>query len=158
VNLKTAVQQYLKSVDPRQAGLPIMARAFASGDGLTTLLVKAGIAKPGESQQVLSRFTCGFSQADDMFDFVLVGKGKDRADVKLTGQFCPLPCRCHRESMPNTDSHLPGAFRQFIESPSCQHVLLACCHDNSYVRMLEKFVHTPEVVEKVVGQVVPSGD
>ncbi|KAK4032531.1 hypothetical protein C8A01DRAFT_41030 [Parachaetomium inaequale] len=126
VDLKTAVQQYLKSVHPRLAGLPIMARAFASGDGLATLMVKAGIAKTGDSQQAMSRFTCGFSQADEMFDFVLVGKGKDRADVKLT-----------------------GAFRQFVESPSCQHVLLACCHENGYVRMLEKFVHSPEVVEKV---------
>jgi hypothetical protein len=88
VDLKAAVQQYLKSVDPRLAGLPIMARAFASGEGLATLMVKAGIAKPGDSQQVMTCFTCGFSQADDMFDFVLVGKGKDRADVKLTGQFC----------------------------------------------------------------------
>jgi hypothetical protein len=64
-----------------------MARAFASGEGLATLLAKAGIATPGDSQHVLSQFICGFSQADDLFDFVLVGKGKDRADNKLMGQF-----------------------------------------------------------------------
>ena len=43
------------------------------------------MAKPGDSQQVVSRFTTGFSQVDDMFDFVLVGKGKDRADYKVAG-------------------------------------------------------------------------
>lgn len=43
----------------------------------------------------------------------------------------------------------PGAFRQFVNNPACQHVLLACCHDNGYVRMLEKFVHVPEIVGKV---------
>ncbi|KAK4155868.1 hypothetical protein C8A00DRAFT_31311 [Chaetomidium leptoderma] len=126
VDLKAAVQQYLKSVDPRLAVLPIMARAFASGEGLATLLVKAGLAKSGDGQQIVSRFTSGFSQADEMFDYVLVGKGKDRADHKLM-----------------------GAFRQFVESPSCQHVLLASCHDNGYVRMLEKCIHNPAIVAKV---------
>lgn len=62
-----------------------MVRAFASGEGLANLVTKAGVATPNESQQFVSRFTCGFTQADDMFDFVLVGKGKDRADHKLMG-------------------------------------------------------------------------
>ncbi|KAH6855903.1 hypothetical protein B0I37DRAFT_442664 [Chaetomium sp. MPI-CAGE-AT-0009] len=126
VGLKGAVQQYLKSFDPRLAGIPVMARAFASGEGLATLLAKSGIAQPDDSHQVVSRFTSGFSQADDLFDFVLVGKGKDRADHKLM-----------------------AAFRQFVTNPSCRHVLLACCHDNGYVRMLEKFVHVSAVVGKV---------
>jgi hypothetical protein len=89
VDLRAAVQQYVKSVDPRLGSVPIMARAFAPGDGLATLLAKAGIANPGDSQYVLSRFTRGFSQADELFDFVIVGKGKDRADNKLMGQFSP---------------------------------------------------------------------
>ncbi|KAK4247322.1 hypothetical protein C7999DRAFT_14664 [Corynascus novoguineensis] len=125
-DLKVATQKYLKSVDSRLAELPIMARAFASGEGLANLVTKAGVATPNESQQFVSRFTCGFTQADDMFDFVLVGKGKDRADHKLM-----------------------GIFRQFVEVPSCQHILLACCHDNGYVRLLEKYVDSPTVVKKV---------
>lgn len=64
-----------------------MVKAFASGEGLAYLLSKAGIASQAQSQDVVSRFTRGFSQADDMFDFVLVGKGKDRADHKLMGEF-----------------------------------------------------------------------
>ncbi|KAK4134662.1 hypothetical protein BT67DRAFT_441826, partial [Trichocladium antarcticum] len=126
IGLQTAVREYLEMVNPRLAALPVVARAFASGDGLARLLGKAGIVRAKESQQFLASFTSGFSQADDMFDFVLVGAGKDRADHKLT-----------------------GVFRQFVESPSCQHVFLACCHDNGYVRMLEKYVHNPEVVSKV---------
>lgn len=43
----------------------------------------------------------------------------------------------------------PGAFRQFAESPCCQRILLAGCHDNGYVRMLEKYNHNPAVVAKV---------
>lgn len=81
------MRQYLKSVDPDLAALPVMAKAFASGEGLAHLMSKVGIVKPKEAQQFLLRFTCGFSQADDMFDFVLVGKGKDRADDKVMGWF-----------------------------------------------------------------------
>jgi hypothetical protein len=121
-----------------------MAKAFASGEGLAYLLTKVGIARPKESQQFLSRFTCGFSQADDMFDFVLVGKGKDRADHKVMGWFCRA--RLFPQSLILV---ILAAFRPFVKSPSCQHVLLACCHDNGYVRMLEKYVHNPVVVEKV---------
>ncbi|GAB1316540.1 hypothetical protein MFIFM68171_06750 [Madurella fahalii] len=125
-DLRSSVRHYVQSIDPDFASLPVVAKAFASGEGLAHLIAKAGIAKAGDSQRVLSRFTCGFSQADDMFDFVLVGKGKDRADHKLI-----------------------GTFRQFVENPSCKHILLACCHDNGYVRMLEKYVYDPTVVGKV---------
>jgi hypothetical protein len=82
--LSIAVQEYLQSLDPPVVNVPVMGRAFASGEGLVTLFAKSGMAKPGDSQQVVSRFTTGFSQVDDMFDFVLVGKGKDRADYKVT--------------------------------------------------------------------------
>lgn len=126
IDLRAAVRHYLQSIDGGLAGLPIMVKAFASGEGLAYLLSKAGIAAQGQSQEVVSRFTRGFSQADDMFDFVLVGKGKDRADHKLM-----------------------AAFRQFAENPSCRRILLAGCHDNGYVRMLEKVVHNPMVAEKV---------
>ncbi|KAK0722641.1 hypothetical protein B0T26DRAFT_642768, partial [Lasiosphaeria miniovina] len=94
VDLCAAVRQYLQATDARLAGLPVVAKAFASGEGLADLFVKAGVARESEAQSVVSRFTSGFSQGDDMFDFVLVGKGKDRADHKLMGEaafFPPLP-------------------------------------------------------------------
>lgn len=86
VDLRAAVRQHLQTLGGGLAGLPIMVKAFASGDGLAYLLSKAGIVSQAQSQDVVSRFTRGFSQADDMFDFVLVGKGKDRADHKLMGK------------------------------------------------------------------------
>ena len=84
------MRQHLQSIDGALAGLPVVVKAFASGEGLAYILSKAGIIKQGEAQDVVSRFTRGFSQADDLFDFVLVGKGKDRADHKLMGE-CPVP-------------------------------------------------------------------
>ncbi|KAK5661101.1 hypothetical protein OQA88_10991 [Cercophora sp. LCS_1] len=126
IDLRAAIRQHLQSVGGGLAGLPVVAKAFASGDGLAHLLTKAGLAKPAESPDVVSFFSRGFSQADDLFDFVLVGKGKDRADHKLM-----------------------ASFRQFAENPSCRHIFLAGCHDNGYVRMLEKYVHDQVVAAKV---------
>lgn len=42
-----------------------------------------------------------------------------------------------------------GAFRLFEGNPSCQRILLAGCHDNGYVRLLEKYIDSPAVVAKV---------
>lgn len=83
MDLKAKVQEYLQSVEPDLGHLPVIIKAFANGDGLARLLVRAGIIK---NDTGLSLFTSGFSQADDLFDFVLVGKGKDRADQKITGE------------------------------------------------------------------------
>ncbi|KAL2134833.1 hypothetical protein VTI74DRAFT_10729 [Chaetomium olivicolor] len=86
VDLHAAVQGYLKSTDPRLAALPVVTKAFASGEGLATLLVKAGMSTTGDAPRAVSRFTRGFSQAGDTGEFVLLGKGKDRADHKLMGE------------------------------------------------------------------------
>jgi hypothetical protein len=117
VDLKGAVQHYLKSVDAGLAGLPIVAKAFASGEGLATLLVKAGVATRGDSHQVLSRFTRGFSQAD-MFDFVLVGKGKDRADHKLMGMALVPNIFPHADSRGSTNTcHSSSCFPPICREP-----------------------------------------
>lgn len=44
---------------------------------------------------------------------------------------------------------MAGAFRQFVESPCCRHILFGACHDNGYVRTLEKYFHNPAVEKKV---------
>lgn len=139
------MKQYLQSIDAALAELPIIIKAFASGEGLAHLLSKAAIIRQ-DAFHYVSRFTWGFSQADDMFDFVLVGKGKDRVDHKLMGEPHWDDSVCFSE--PGLTRVL-GAFRQFAENPSCRRILLGGCHDNGYVRMLEKYVHIPAVSEKV---------
>ncbi|KAL4782585.1 hypothetical protein BJX76DRAFT_332340 [Aspergillus varians] len=90
-----------------------MIKAFANADGLSQLLVKTKLVK---SHMSLTGFSKGFSQALDTSDFVLVGSGKDRADEKIR-----------------------GIFQQFIINPTCRHVIFGACHDNGYVRVLEKY-------------------
>lgn len=93
------MKHHLRSVDESLVGLPVVAKVFASGDGLTHLLEKSAFARPGKSLEVVSLFARGFSQADDLFDFVLLGtpssigqagklRGYDepRVDHKLMGK------------------------------------------------------------------------
>lgn len=59
-----------------------MIKAFASADGLSQLLVRHKVIS---SPIALWEFAKGFSQSSQLFDFVLVGTGKDRADKKIEG-------------------------------------------------------------------------
>ena len=42
-----------------------------------------------------------------------------------------------------------ATFCRFVENPSCVQIFLACCHDNAYVRMLEKYIHIPAMSTRV---------
>lgn len=81
-DLKAALRKYLITVSANFVAMPIMLRAYASLDGLSTALKRAGmIAEAGN----LPLFARGFSQADALFDFVFVGSGKESADHKIKG-------------------------------------------------------------------------
>ncbi|RYP42111.1 hypothetical protein DL767_000476 [Monosporascus sp. MG133] len=121
--LGSAVRKWWKAENPSLGDIPVVVKAFANGDGLAQLLMRAGMVK---RDNALASFASSFSQADEMFDFVLVGKGKDRADHKIT-----------------------GALKHYVESPSCRHILFAACHDNGYVRTLEKYDREPSAAKKI---------
>lgn len=58
----------------------------------------------------------GFTRSNEYFDFVDVGSGKDRADVKV-GALLKL--------------HIHGY--------QCRHILFGCSHDNGFARVLENY-------------------
>ncbi|EFX05878.1 ccch zinc finger DNA-binding protein [Grosmannia clavigera kw1407] len=127
-DLREAVRQHLLMMYGEQAaGLPVIAKAFASGHGRINVLERTTGMKRYDAQKTFLNFMAGFSQTEELFDFVVVDRGKERADRKLE-----------------------ASFRQFVNNPCCQHILLACCHDNGYVRMLEKFVGDPVASKKIV--------
>ncbi|KAK7430191.1 hypothetical protein QQZ08_003165 [Neonectria magnoliae] len=126
LDLRVAVREYIKKTKPHLTGFPIIVKAFASGHRLAESLTKARAFRVDNAKNGVFRFAAGFSEADDQFDFVLVGLENDRGNHKIT-----------------------STFRHFAESPCCKHVVLGACHDNGYVRMLEKHVLNLEFVEKV---------
>lgn len=87
LDFREAVREYIGKKLPHLSSLPIIVKAYANGDGLSRLLVKANIINQPLS---LIDFVKGFSQAYETCDFVLVGTGKDRADVKIKGKCISL--------------------------------------------------------------------
>ncbi|CAM1502320.1 Fc.00g043040.m01.CDS01 [Cosmosporella sp. VM-42] len=123
LDIRKKVRDHLNKKHPEMASLPIVIKAYANEDGLSQLLMNAGIIR---SPQSLLSFTKDFSQACKTADFVLVGSGKDRADKKIT-----------------------SVFKQFIDNPTCRHVIFGACHDNNYVRLLEDYTNDTSIVERV---------
>jgi hypothetical protein len=76
------VKEYIVRTKPELARLPIVIRAFANIDGMSTYLSKVGLA---QSSANMWSFAKAFSQAHAGSDFVFVGSGKDRADKKIKG-------------------------------------------------------------------------
>ncbi|KAI8940674.1 hypothetical protein NX059_001944 [Plenodomus lindquistii] len=121
--LHKLAKEYIGTLEPNLAHLPIVIKAFANGNGMSKFLSDFGVTKPSKS---LWNFAKDFSQAHASSDFVLVGSGKDRADKKIKGYF-----------------------EQFVRNPTCRHIILGASHDNGYVRMLEDFSSDDSVVERV---------
>ena len=70
VDLSAAVQQYLRSLNLPLVNVPVIGRAFASWEGLSSLFAKLGIAKNSGAEQVVPRFTRGFSHPGAFRQFV----------------------------------------------------------------------------------------
>ncbi|SCO47771.1 uncharacterized protein FFMR_08836 [Fusarium fujikuroi] len=121
--LRDGVRSFLQTNRPEQANYPILIKAYANELGLSQFLVARGVIK---APRDLVEFAKDFTQALENTDFVLVGSGKDRADKKIQ-----------------------GTFKQFVSNPTCRHIIFGACHDNSYVRLLEDYVHDSSVVDRV---------
>lgn len=64
----------------------VVVRVYLNLKGLADVCVRAGIV---QTTTVFEDFTRGFTRGNTLFDFVDVGSGKDRADVKLNGRPSP---------------------------------------------------------------------
>ncbi|PSN73276.1 hypothetical protein BS50DRAFT_568853 [Corynespora cassiicola Philippines] len=113
-DLEKHAREYLEKSRPALAKLPIMVKAFANANGLSKHLVSSDVICSGGQ---LLDFAKEFSHAQAVSDFVLVGGEKELVDEKIK-----------------------GTFSQFVKNPTCRHIIFGACHDNGYVRLLEKHV------------------
>ncbi|KAF4552190.1 Hypothetical protein D9617_11g010390 [Elsinoe fawcettii] len=94
----------------------IIVNVFVNMDGMTKKLRACGLLGYGADITVFAQ-----SFGRQLFQFVDVGFGKERADYKL------------REW-----------FRLFVNNVQCKHIVLGgICHDNGYLPMLDPFVSNP---------------
>ncbi|KAL9035306.1 MAG: hypothetical protein Q9214_006644 [Letrouitia sp. 1 TL-2023] len=95
----------------------IVTRIYANLKGLATTFYHAGLV---EKPAVVEEFARGFTGSKQLFDFVDVGSGKDRADDKIIEIFKLHLYDCH-----------------------CRHIFFGCSHDNGYARLLEDLADQP---------------
>ncbi|CZT23612.1 uncharacterized protein RCC_09326 [Ramularia collo-cygni] len=112
--ITNAVDAWMPShVDGYPSNCRIVTRVYANVKGLADTCTRAGIVS---SPTIIEDFVRGFTRSDDYFDFVDVGSGKDRADVKLN-----------------------ALLKLHVRGHQCRHILFGCSHDNGYARILEKY-------------------
>ncbi|EWZ78377.1 hypothetical protein FOXG_12452 [Fusarium oxysporum f. sp. lycopersici 4287] len=121
--LLAALQQYVRKVTGEPSRMDILVRAFANVSGLGAALERDGRLRDAGQ---LRAFASGFSSRQAFFDFVDVGPGKERADLKV------------REGI-----------EFFLDSFQCKHLVLACGHDSGYEPVLGQFVGDKQVAERI---------
>ena len=83
--LWNAVREYVQHNIPGiSSDYKIVARVYANLKGLGDACSRAGIL---DSPCIIEDFARGFTGSKQLFDFIDVGSGKDRADDKVSGLF-----------------------------------------------------------------------
>lgn len=83
--LWTALHVQVEALD-LPSDVKVVTRVYANLKGLGDACAKAGIiARP----DIIEEFARGFTGSKQLFDFVDVGAGKDRADDKISGVYPP---------------------------------------------------------------------
>ena len=78
------VRDYVdKNVPDLSSDYKIVTRVYANLKGLGEVCNRSGIL---EKPSIIEDFARGFTSSKQLFDFVDVGYGKDRADDKLSGE------------------------------------------------------------------------
>ncbi len=82
--LWAAVRDYAQQKIPGlSSDYKIVTRVYANLKGLGDVCHRAGIL---ESPSIMEDFMRGFTGSKQLFDFIDVGSGKDRADDKVSGE------------------------------------------------------------------------
>ncbi|KAL2053006.1 hypothetical protein ABVK25_006643 [Lepraria finkii] len=100
----------------------VVTRIYANLKGLGDTCHRSGII---ERPDMLDDFARGFTGSKQLFDFVDVGMGKDRADDKISEIFKLHLYDCH-----------------------CRQIVFGCSHDNGYARLLED-VSEPSILNSI---------
>lgn len=121
----------------------VVTRIYANLKGLGEICAKAGIITRPE---IIESFARGFTGSKQLFDFVDVGMGKDRADDKICGTNVSLFMYTGKCSV--ADYPLPEIFKLHLYDCHCRHIFFGCSHDNGYARLLED-VAEPSILNSI---------
>ncbi|KAK3495271.1 uncharacterized protein B0T23DRAFT_315424 [Neurospora hispaniola] len=111
--LHSALKTFLESANMEDHIKFIVVKIYLNVEGLTRALMESGIIHEDDK---LTKFGRGFCQAQPFFEFIDVGHGKEKADLKATKHF-----------------------ELMVNLKDCKRVMLAGCHDNGYATSLEEY-------------------
>ena len=90
-----SVRDYIRRENPElPSDIRIVTRIYANLKGLSEACYKAGLV---ERASLIEDFARGFTGSKQLFDYIDVGSGKDRADDKLTGTSYMPSCNLDRD-------------------------------------------------------------
>lgn len=138
--LWSALHEKMESLD-LPPDVKIVARIYANLKGLSETCYKAGIITTAET---LEGFARGFTGSKQLFDFVDVGTGKDRADDKISGIYS----RPAEGNFRLTLWDMTEIFKLHLYDCHCRHIFFGCSHDNGYARLLED-VAEPSILNSI---------
>ncbi|EAA30076.2 hypothetical protein GE21DRAFT_5002 [Neurospora crassa] len=111
--LHSALKTFLESTNMEDHIKFIVVKIYLNVEGLSRALMESGIIHEDDK---LTKFGRGFCQAQPFFEFIDVGHGKEKADLKATKHF-----------------------ELMVNLKDCKRVMLAGCHDNGYATSLEEY-------------------
>ncbi|KIW03689.1 hypothetical protein, variant [Verruconis gallopava] len=103
--------------------IKVVTRMYANVKGLADMCSRSGLVA---SPTLIEDFVRGFTRGNALFDFIDVGPGKDRADVKVS-----------------------ELFKLHAYDPRCKHIVFGCSHDNGFARLLEKYIFDEVITRRV---------
>ncbi|KAI9871463.1 MAG: hypothetical protein M1830_002884, partial [Pleopsidium flavum] len=119
-----SVRDYVTRRDPElPSDVKIVTRIYANSKGLGEVCYKAGLV---DKPSMVDEFARGFTGSKQLFDYIDVGSGKDRADDKLTEIFKLHLYDCH-----------------------CRQIIFGCSHDNGYARLLEELLADKPIIQRI---------
>ncbi|KAF6222101.1 hypothetical protein HO133_001187 [Letharia lupina] len=131
--LWNAVMDHFQTDTDLPSDVKIVTRIYANLKGLGDVCKRSGILS---TSSAIEDFARGFTGSKQLFDFVDVGVGKDRADDKISGEF-------QLRSSARVAHNSPEIFKLHLYDSHCRRILFGCSHDNGYARLLEDVPDKP---------------
>ncbi|KAL2044657.1 hypothetical protein N7G274_002431 [Stereocaulon virgatum] len=91
-----------------------------------TVFAKCVSADVGITEDCLREFVHGFNQAQPLFDLVDVGRRREQTVLKIQ-----------------------GLFQFYVDNVHCKQIIFGCCHESTYVTVLERYMDNHMAVSRV---------
>ena len=130
-DLYELLRQHLSTLGGDTAQCRIMVRVYSNFKGLSNTLAKLGLC--GNEARSIATVACGFTRAQELFDFVDAGEVKEGADRKIEGE---RPSVNPSKQVTNPFSDVQDEHRESSMQAVQQSALCATSNSSTGIRLL----------------------